>query len=334
MLVYKWTHDVQVIKGYNRACIYDLKRKEYYLAPNSIDDLIRKVEGKSDNQILLKNEYEKEWFDFCIEKEFFFVVPASTYKNFLELSLVWKTPSIIISAIIDVNDNINKLLEYVDYLDCKHIMLKCKTIDELDLLLNKEFSTTNFQSLDVILDYFDKAKADLIKSKFPIVNNIFPYIENNNKLVTFNVNIQHFSEAHHFNTYFNRKVYIDNEGFIKNTPESDKEVVNINEIKSKEEFKKSILSMDFIDLWDAKKDLIDVCKDCEFRYMCVDNRIPNKRNNNSWYYKEECDYNPFINKWNNESKYLSLIDCGVTVNKKNYSVDNDQIEKINNKLWN
>lgn len=29
-------------------------------------------------------------------------------------------------------------------------------------------------------------------------------------------------------------------------------------------------------LWFIHKDLIDVCKDCEYRHMCVDSRFPNQ----------------------------------------------------------
>jgi hypothetical protein len=76
----------------------------------------------------------------------------------------------------------------------------------------------------------------------------------------------------------------------------------------------SILGKDYSDLWHANKDSIEVCNVCEYRYMCIDKRVPVKRNNDSWYFEEECDYNPFISKWKGEKWYKSLSESGITSN--------------------
>lgn len=41
------------------------------------------------------------------------------------------------------------------------------------------------------------------------------------------------------------------------------------------------------------------CKDCEFRYMCPDNRIPLKKDNNTYYHDNSCNYDPYSNIWQN-----------------------------------
>lgn len=50
-------------------------------------------------------------------------------------------------------------------------------------------------------------------------------------------------------------------------------------------------------LWNITKDQIEVCKNCEFRYICPDNRIPLKRKENDYYHQTDCNYDPYKNKW-------------------------------------
>lgn len=59
---------------------------------------------------------------------------------------------------------------------------------------------------------------------------------------------------------------------------------------------------DFKKYWNVTKDMIDVCKDCEFRYVCTDCRAYTER---TTFDKEEidlskplkCGYNPYTNEW-------------------------------------
>jgi len=86
-------------------------------------------------------------------------------------------------------------------------------------------------------------------------------------------------------------------------------------------------------LWFIHKDLIDVCKDCEYRHMCVDSRLPNQRKDESSYHEEECSYNPYICKWKGEEGYKTLEECGVISNDQGFSIDHDKIASLNEKLW-
>lgn len=49
--------------------------------------------------------------------------------------------------------------------------------------------------------------------------------------------------------------------------------------------------------WHIKKDDCNYCKDCEYRYMCLDNRVPIKQINNLWEFDASCAYNPLISVW-------------------------------------
>jgi hypothetical protein len=95
----------------------------------------------------------------------------------------------------------------------------------------------------------------------------------------------------------------------------------------------SILGKDYSDLWHANKDSIEVCNVCEYRYMCIDKRVPVKRNNDSWYFEEECDYNPFISKWKGEKWYKSLSESGITSNKDGFKINEMKLNSILSDLW-
>jgi radical SAM protein with 4Fe4S-binding SPASM domain len=48
--------------------------------------------------------------------------------------------------------------------------------------------------------------------------------------------------------------------------------------------------------WNITKDQIEVCKDCEFRYICTDCRA--FRESDNIYSKPlKCNYNPYNGKW-------------------------------------
>ena len=67
--------------------------------------------------------------------------------------------------------------------------------------------------------------------------------------------------------------------------------------------------------------------------MCVDNRLPHKRKENEWYHKTECNYNPYIAKWEEEEGYKTLKECGVVSNENEFSINHDKIAEINKDIW-
>ena len=97
---------------------------------------------------------------------------------------------------------------------------------------------------------------------------------------------------------------------------------------------KSIIEMErFKEYWSITKDKIDVCNQCEYRNMCIDNRVPVKRDNGSYYFEGEFDYNPFISKWKEEQQYVNLVNCGVVIDKNQIHIDKRKIEGINLEIW-
>ncbi|MBK0382465.1 hypothetical protein I5M32_05775 [Pedobacter sp. SD-b] len=277
------------------------------------------------------------------ELPFLINIPSPTYD-------IYESPSIITNAIIEVSisnnlikkKNLNLLLNILEGCLCKHIVVRFTTfIDNHRLLiLFKEFKKYNIHSVCILLnyhkEYYNNDFANAIKYSGCIYTCIFfksPFEKNlenlihftkseykityNKVLTEFNSNIPLYLEAQKFNTYFNKKVFISETGQIKNAPECSQSFGNVTNLKSLNDLKEIVEDTEFQRFWKVKKDSCDICQDCEFRYMCVDNRIPIIRDDRTAYFEKECNYNPYINKWRGEENYLSLADLGIFLNNSN-----------------
>lgn len=149
----------------------------------------------------------------------------------------------------------------------------------------------------------------------------------------FSSNLLLYLESQKHNTFFNRKLFINANGEIKNTPLSATNFGNINKFKKSSEIAEIIASPSFQVYWYIHKGLIDICKVCEFRYMCVDNRIPKKRNDKEWFMESECSYNPYIAKWKYEDGYRSLGECGIISNEQGLTINRKKLNTVNKEIW-
>jgi hypothetical protein len=245
-------------------------------------------------------------------------------------------------------------------------LLNFQFVNSIQLLINFDEYLKN---IDVsILDKNPKISSIVIYNS-PLTNDagIIKFIKNDankcDEIVSkefFNINLPLFNESQLNNTYFNRKMSITKEGLIKNCITLNWNYGNVKEVKLLEAlsdegnneifFKRydnpeldcstempNHLEEDakpaFKALFDIHKGLIDVCKICEFRNLCVDQCLPIQRDDGSWFRSKECVYNPYIAKWNDEEGYVSLSECGVVCNRLGFSIDNEKIEKINTLIW-
>lgn len=95
-----------------------------------------------------------------------------------------------------------------------------------------------------------------------------------------------------------KKLTIDSYGNIKNCPSikthfGHHSKVNIKNFLSDKKFKF---------LGSIKKDEIEICKDCEFRYNCTDCRAYTEDPENLYSKPLKCGYSPYTNKWEDWSK--------------------------------
>jgi len=285
--------------------------------------------------------------------------------NFAPLTEHFYQPSHFSSAVIFVSQL------YPSYLDCLFKQLEVSNCHDIALvfenyfdsqLLRKNISTSGFENIEIYINKnYLKDLDEIIQiwESEPRINNIFIFNFSHDTIIVkddltgcsiigvsqpFNVAQNYISNSEHYfqvtidiymealrhNLFYNKKIFIDGEGTIYNDVNLTKEFGNITQIN---DLKALSENADFTWHWHIPKTEIDICKHCEFRYLCLDSRVPIKRESGGYYHELECNYNPFICKWKGENEYLTLKEVGVVSNSEEYTIDYEKLKTINNILW-
>lgn len=319
------------VKGFQRSIICDTQRNDFVFIPNSLYEILTNCKGLSIKEIydFYKNEYNKEideYFQFLAKKEYGFF--TKTPNLFPEIELNDKSYSLINNAIIDLDENSNynikEVFHFLDEIFCEAVQIRffgSITIDFINGVV-RMLESTAFTTVDVIISeghFFKPFQIKLLLQEYPRITGIMlfngkreNFFSENGRFVNYSIqkiqsandcgcvspkffstDLRHFIEAISFNTCLNKKISIDVNGEIKNCPSMDKGYGSFNrkkifEVLKLKEFKK---------FWALNKDKIEVCKDCEFRYICPDCRVFIKDRKNIYSKPEKCNYDPYTAKW-------------------------------------
>ena len=343
--VFKSVSECPSVKGYRRSIIYDLYRKTYDYIPNSLHYLLESCQGKSLTSI--KKEFDDpgmidEYLVFLLEKEYIFMTEREDLASFPGLDRTWEYPALVSNAVISLNAkseiDFPALIIQLEELGCRHLCIISENPRGVEyyITLLKQLSGSNSLSVEIIAPFEDGFDIQTMKviistfarlrffilisapeeGEFHMGDPLFgafvkikgsPHLNDdcrNNFRKYFNVNINLFSEAQAHNPFFNRKVFIDAQGYICNNSLPGNRFGHLDETPIKEIIEKP----GFKRIWNISKDSIEVCRDCEYRYMCLDNRIPDELPEKEWRHRTECHYNPYIGLWKGEQDYLSVKD--------------------------
>ena len=332
------------VKGYSRSLIYDLQRATYETIPNSLNAILQNNENAFFEDIIKKYGNENEiiiatYFDWLEKNEYgFWCRNIQEISRFPNINYKWDMPFEISNSIIDLNSisNIKEALKQLANLYVPHIQLRSFSIRSsqfyMDLLLACD--NTRIKTIEIFTPYtkLKSAKSgyiDLLK-KFMRLESIIFYNAHINRKISyfgelskiiytkqnicsasdcgslqsrnFTINLPLFTESQHYNTCLNRKICIDENGEIKNCPAMSRSFGNIKDTTLEEALNKP----EFKDLWGIRKDDIDVCKDCEFRYMCTDCRCFIRNPEDIYSQPAKCTYNPYIALWEGEEGFISV----------------------------
>lgn len=320
------------VKGAARSIVCDLQNQKYYFIPNNFytilkEDLDKKLHQIYDNYGESNEMILDEYFSFLIENKLGFIDDEPNL--FPKLNLDWDFPSTITNAQIDIdNKTYNKItfikiISELSSMNCQCIEIrfyKKTNIFILEEILNST-KDSRIKEIRMILS-FDELIKESLKNKLIYehqrINSITfhnskKYFQENIKGVSvmyikdkldstkcgqicslsFTINVENFTESINFNNCLNKKVAIDKDGNIKNCGSQEESFGNVNEISLKD----AINNNNFQKFWYLKKDDIEICKDCEFRYICTDCRIFKKNNNDIYSKPEKCTYDPYKNTW-------------------------------------
>ena len=283
-----------------------------------------------------------ELVKYLISKDLCFF--SENPERFPEISETWDSPSVITNAIIDVDAEIHdfeNLIPQLTDLGCYDIQLRFYSTIPLSELerLTALISESSIKSVELYLksstELTKKVLKDLARRYFKIKNLIVHshhfnevYIiykeryRNNMGNILFvkqkvtdethcgaisshyfvQDNMQFFNEAQKNNTCLNRKISIDKYGMIKNCPSLSKGYGHYKDIRLTE----ALTLAGFKDTWSISKSQISVCKDCEYRNVCVDCRAYTTDSKNAYAKPLKCDYDPYTGVW--AKKAVSELD--------------------------
>lgn len=335
------------VKGYTRSLIYDLQRSKYFICDQE------KIKYLIDDKFVPIDKNDSSFINFLIENELVFKIQNDELDLFPDIEFKYDSPNTVISALVHSNyldlTYLNNLFKLAS-IGVRYITLIINEISRNEIFeIFKKIEESDFINFQFFIekDILNEKEYRKISENLTYCKTIsFIQINSDNNLIlekiifkkfnlydtqSFRLNIELFSENLLYNSYFNKKIFVKYDEIVNNL-NSIKKWGNINSLNS-DEILTIICSEEYQYLWNISKDIIDVCKDCELRYMCVDNRLPYERNENEWYHKIECNYNPYIAKWEDEEGYRTLAECGVISNENGFSIDHEKIEEINKELW-
>ncbi len=299
------------------------------LGTATIGEVYDMLDGEDDKQ-----EFEA-FLKYLIENELATLV--DDIKLFPAIDTAWHHTSIITNAIIDTRNtqhDYEGIFAQLDELRCWYLQLRSYEVLSAEDLLQILSCTENkhFRNIQIITKYDEEKLSheaiEGIMKKYPLItitvhsspfNNLVKneplkgiidlglgfimYIKQpisscsacgiiNSK--SFNIpTLGTLTENIHFNGCLNRKIAVDENGEIKNCPSMATSYGHVSTVSLQE----VALNAGFKSIWNINKDKIEVCKDCEYRYICTDCRAYTKTAGDLYAKPAKCSYNPYTGQW-------------------------------------
>lgn len=364
-LFFRFWANCILVRGFRRGIVYDIQRERIFPLSDLFCDMYFTCKDFPIHTIYkdMSLPHRLGYFkiiNFLIENDFGILVDK--VETLPDLSTRYESPFIITNSIVHIDsedldslcciinqltklriqaiqiEDTNKLSietlkridEWTKYSTIESINIRTNyssIIDSTNLRLSSRFRHITFYNspFNVKPKRKDNSFVEIIYSSN---NFLFSDCGNIGKDYFVN-NLLFFVESQCHNTCLNRKVCIDLEGNIKNCPLMSKSYGNIKDTTLEEAINKP----GYKDLWYINKDKIDVCKDCEYRYMCTDCRVFINDPKNIYSQPAKCTYNPYICLWEDQDGYVPVDDCGIYDHKIGFVPDTKRIEKLNKQIW-
>ncbi|UKB84878.1 grasp-with-spasm system SPASM domain peptide maturase [Chryseobacterium sp. MEBOG06] len=326
----------KIVVGKKFALILDTQRQMYYQIPDTMSEVIDMLNDFSISEIKDSLQSDSiEIFDsyikFLIENEFAFY--TNTPHQFIYNDFNKSYLNDVMNCILEIS-SFERLENYIGELkklkiQAIHISLYTNvSLQQFSELINKIATETAIISISISFTsdlVFDVNKLSGLKHQYPILTKIFIHNSTlekneNSDLVNyikktpltscgainscfFSCNAQFYQESHFVNSCLNNKISIDKDGNIKNCPSMSQSFGNIRDTTLED----ALNHAEFKKYWNLTKDSIEVCKDCEFRYICTDCRAYTEQTDTNTEGLDvskplKCGYNPYTGEWEEWSK--------------------------------
>jgi len=348
--------DIILFKGYLRFLAVDTTREKCFFLPLLWGNLINRYNKNiTDEQLIYfktKSSQILELYNFLEEKEFIMNMNESILSNFTKKTLEYERPQAIdfISLFVSI-DNLKEIETLIIKEPFGYIRSYQLIVTDDEVELKKIIDILKKMNPGRICIHIHKEKSsklaseiannDLIERKINIYpldkkenSHFYNNISKKTSGATFIPTFFQIAQSSKFNSYLNKSLFIDKLGNIFSTPNFEKKpIYNLKDIFSgKFSLKDIIDDKEFTFFWDISKNEIEICKDCELRMICIDNRVPIKKGK-FFRYEDFCLYNPYIGKWEEEKEFISIEQCGYYTREGSFMKNPDFIKKYNKEIW-
>lgn len=319
-----------IVNGVNRSIICDIQLGNYIIISKVEKMLIESLSKTSiEDYLISSNSISKNHLDIflkkLIENNIGFV--TSTPECFPSINLNLVSPYKINDSIIELSSvtykNINKILLSLSELGCQTIELrgyKYFDINKISKIVDslKKTRVRNIEIYNCFNESISKDNYKVLLNKYPIINFIVVHsynegketFENGRLLFTnqiidskkccgnitkdsFRINTAFYIESINKNSCLNKKISISEDGSIRNCPSINYSIGKINNTS----ILKALNDKKFTKLWNINKDKVNICQECEFRYLCSDCRAYIENPFDIYSKPLKCGYDPYTNIW-------------------------------------
>lgn len=321
------------VRGAVRSTICDLQRGDYHFIPNVLYEILTRYRDATLAQLKEMVDAEShatldEYFAFLEDKELgmWTLEPSS----FPDLNPRFEVPSLLTNAIIDVDRESSHdwadLFGQLGDLGCQALQVRvfCDwPVAAIDAALEPALYGP-LRTIDVLLKWTPEHEPERLKELIArhrrvqqvVVhsapeNRIYKrFVDCANLVYTsqpisshehcgqvrpgyFTVGTRFYVESLRYNSCLNRKLSIDAQGDIRNCPSMPASFGNakITRLHS------AVMDETFRRFWEINKDQVEVCRDCEFRYICPDCRAWVRESDEQFAKPSKCSYDPYTATW-------------------------------------
>lgn len=320
------------VRGARRSTVCDLQRGEYHLIPNGLQEILatHRRSTLAEIRAAYGNRHDDtidEYFRFLEERDLGFW--CDDPDEFPELELEWDRPAAITNAIVDVDERSShdfaSIFRQLDELGCQALQLRffaprppAEISGVLELLAG-----SRLRSLELLLAHHEElsdAALDELTARHRRVTSVFVHsapaprtLRTSSGLEVhvrtdrvdshahcgqvhpayFTVTMGAFTEGQRHNSCLNRKISVDAAGEIRNCPSLPRGFGNVRDTS----LHSALAREGFRELWEINKDQVDTCRECEFRYVCVDCRAFLADPGDAYSKPSKCTYDPHTARW-------------------------------------
>jgi SPASM domain peptide maturase of grasp-with-spasm system len=321
------------VRGARRSTICDLQRHTLHLIPNVLFEILTEHRSKTLDELCQvygedARDVLTEYFRFLEEREL--GIWTTHPERFPDIDLSFDVPGTLDSALLDVDEHsahdYRRIADQLDQLGCQYLHVRCfATVEQVDVdAMLEATSTSRLRAIELTIRFSPALTQDRVFDwcgRYQRLASVLVHGADRTSFVAspglgipvryvtreivgatdcgfvhpayFAVDLRTFTEARTFNTCLNRKIAIDGRGQACNCPAMGRTFGSTAEV----DLRHVVEDAAFREVWSVRKDDIEVCRDCEFRYVCTDCRAHVTDPSNPRSKPARCGYDPYTATW-------------------------------------